>query len=183
VSDPLALAALGGAAAGEAIKFLFQQASEVLKTWRSRREKASERLPVPIVDNNVLDGPITDATVDVGAVEQRQKDAVALIGALAPYAMDAADIDPSDPELAAIAGQLRALLESVYGAHLTFRGEQRSATGSAITVSQRVQQVDGAVIGVDATNIGPGAGIAVGQHVDDVSAGGSVTGVQADRIG
>ena len=101
--DPLTLVVLG-AAATEGIKFLYGQATAVLAEWRQRRKDAAEtppaEIPVPIVDNNILDGPPTDAVVDVAVLESHEKSLVRLQGALSPYAQGLADVDPTDAELA-----------------------------------------------------------------------------------
>jgi hypothetical protein len=181
MSDPLALSALGGVAATEGIKFLYEQAAELLRSWRERRGKAApgEALPahltVPIVDNHVLDATPVGDVADVAVLDRVNRSLVQLVGALAPYAAGLADIDPSDEELSQQAGAARALLEEVYGQRFTFRSEQRESTGTRVTVTQVLGDVAGAVVGAEAT-AGPGSVLAIEQDVSIVRRGGSVTG-------
>jgi hypothetical protein len=181
--DPLTLTVLGGVAATEGIKFLYGQATELLKAWRERRRKVDagdtppSQLTVPIMDNEVLDGepaePIADATV----LDKHSKSLVQLIGALSPYALGQADIDLADEELGEQAGRLRALLEAAYGQRFTLRGEQRDPTGTRVSVSQVLGEVEGTVVGAHA-DVGPGGNLDIDQDVKTVKPGGSVTGFE-----
>lgn len=62
-------------------------------------------------------------------IRREYRELVRLSGALSPYAQEQVDIAADDEDLAFQAGQLRDLLEAVYGQRLTFRGEQRERTG------------------------------------------------------
>ncbi|MEA2202839.1 MAG: hypothetical protein QOI89_3544 [Solirubrobacteraceae bacterium] len=177
--DPVTLTVLGGVAATEGIKFLYGQAAELLQAWRERRGKVDagdappSQLTVPILDNEVLDGapaqPIADATV----LDRESKSLVRLLGVLSPYVHGQADIDLADEELGEQAGCLRALLEAAYGQRFTFRGEQRDPTGTRVSVTQLLGEVEGAVLGADA-DVGPGVDLDVDQNVTTVKAGGSI---------
>jgi hypothetical protein len=185
--DPVTLSALGGVAATEGIKFLYGQAAELLRAWRARRGKADAggagpaRLTVPIVPNDVLDAAPADTVADAAVLDRESKTLIQLVGALAPYANGLADIDPADAELGAQAGRVRALLEAAYGQRFTFRGEHREPTGTRVTVSQVLGDVEGDVVGAEA-DVGPGGDLAVEQHATTVKADGSVTGFKG-RIG
>lgn len=187
MADALTLSALGGVAATEGIKFLYQQASELLTAWRDRRrrinagEEPPEQVTVPIVDHHVLDAAPAGDVADIAVLDREGRALVQLAGALSPYADGLADVELDDEELAEQAGRLRALLEAVYGQRLTFRGEQRDPTGTRVTVTQVLGQVEGSVVGANAT-VGPGGDLAVDQDVQTVKAGGSVTGFKG-RIG
>src|SRR5829696_109623 len=110
--DPLTLTALGGLVATEGIKFLFSQASEVLRAWRERRAKkaagelVSDRLDVPVQPSDALDASPTTQTVDLEVLDQENKSLRELVGKVAPYAQDLADIEADDAELADAAGRL-----------------------------------------------------------------------------
>jgi hypothetical protein len=180
MADPVTLTVLGAFAATEGIKFLYGQASEVLKTWRERRKAATaDELVVPVVATEVLDGEPTGASVDAELVEREQKAFIQLAGSLSPYAQGLAEIDLTDEELAEQAGRLRALLEAAYGQRFTFRGEQRDRTGTRVSVRQVLGEVAGTAVGVEA-DIAAGAEISVEQQADKVTKEGSVTGFKGD---
>jgi MoxR-like ATPase len=197
MADPVTLTVLGSWAAAEGIKFLYGQAGELLKAWRERRRQKAEvnaadqpaeldaaeqrpaELTVPIIATDVLDAAPTRAVADAGVLDRQHKEMVQLVGALSPYALDQADIDLTDEELADQAGRLRALLEAAYGQRFTFRGEQRDPTGTRVTVSQVLGEVAGTVVGVEAT-VAVGAEVEVDQQIDKVSSEGSVTGFKGD---
>jgi hypothetical protein len=98
-----------------------------------------------------------------------------LMGALSPYAQGLVDLEAADPELGASAASLRALLEALYGQRLTFKGEAREPTGTAVTVRQALQHVHGDVVGAEAS-LDATAKFDVIQTVKTVEQGGSVTG-------
>ncbi len=185
MSDPVTLGTLGVLAAAQGIKFLYGQAAEILKARRERRAKTDAGtespvpLTVPIVASDVLDGTPTEPVVDPAVLDREYAALVRLTGVLAPYAQGLADVDPGDAALAEQAGQLRALLEAVYGQRLTFRGEQRDPTGTRVSVGQVLGQVAGHVTGIEAT-LAPGASAEVRQQATTVEPGGSVTGFKGD---
>jgi len=183
--DPVTLTVLGGIAATEGIKFLYGQAADLLKAWRERRAKddsgevAPPKLAVPIRESEVLDG-IPDQQEADPAVLDREADAlVKLIGAVSPYAQGLADVDPNDKELAEQAGKLRALLEAAYGQRFTFRGEQREPTGTRVTVTQVLGEVQGSVLGAEA-DVAAGSQLDVEQDVTTVTETGQVTGFKGN---
>jgi hypothetical protein len=180
--DPVTLTALGAIAAAEGIKFLYGQASELLKAWRERRQKAGDKpaaeahdLDVAILQSGALDAQPVARPADAAVVEREHSALVELSGALSPYALGQVDVDPTDAELAERAGRLRALLEAIYGQRFTFRGEQREPTGSRVTVHQALGLVEGHVLGAEA-DVGAGGDLRVEQRADTVSGEGSVTG-------
>jgi len=182
VPEPFDLVVLGSAAT-EGIKFIYGQAAEVLSEWRRRRKQdpSDERdLDVPVLARAVLDAPPSGSTASAAVIARDYQDLVRLSGALSPYALNQADVSAGDAELASAAGQLRDLLEAVYGQRFTFRGERREHTGSLVSVRQRVGEVAGDVVGADA-GVSGGA-LAVDQEVTTVREGGSVTGFSG-RIG
>jgi hypothetical protein len=127
MADPVTLAFLGGAAATEGVKFLYAQAGELLKAWRTRREeRRRDALEVPIVETGALDadpnGTQDGAEVDAEILDRHGEAMVELWARLAPYAQGLRDVDVRDDALAAAAGELRALLEAAYGRRFTFRG-------------------------------------------------------------
>jgi hypothetical protein len=182
MSESFSLLVLG-AAATEGIKFLYGQAAEVLGEWRKRPKRGlSEEsdLDVPVLPQDVLDAKPSGSTASAAAIARDYRDLVRLAGVLSPYALGQADVDADDMELAGAAGQLRDLLESIYGQRFTFRGERRGPTGSLVSVRQRMAEVVGEVLGADA-DVSDGT-LAVDQEVTAVREGGSITGFSG-RIG
>jgi hypothetical protein len=160
--DPLSLGVLGGAALTEGIKFLYGQVTELLKRRRDKTGMtagtAVEPAVVSAVQPAVLDGPL-EKPVDQAAVEDNQARLLELRRALGDYADGLAEPDPADPRLLEQVAALRGLLELVYGQHVTFRGEQRPATGSPLPAGAPAA-VGSYVATVTAS--GPGA-VAVGR--------------------
>lgn len=160
--DPLSLAALGGVALTEGIKFLYGQATELLKRHRDRAEKPTHAAESPMVPSGeiaALDGALTPKPVDEAVVEYNQARLLELRRALGDYADGLAAPDPADRRLLEQVAALRGLLELAYGQHVTFRGEDRPATGSALP-ADAPEVVGGYVATVTAS--GPGA-VAVGR--------------------
>jgi hypothetical protein len=185
--DPVTLAVLGGVAATEGIRFLYGQAAELLKAWRERQaridagESPPPELEVPLRDNAVLDGSPSHQVADPAVLDRENAALVRLIGGLAPYAQDLADVDPNDQDLAELAGRVRAVLEAAYGERLTFRGERRDSTGTRVTVNQALGTVAGSVLGAE-SDVSAGAEVDIDQKAESVEPGGSVEGFKG-RIG
>jgi hypothetical protein len=177
VGDPLSLAVLGGAAATEGIKFLYGQAAEVIKAWRARRKDREQPLEVPIVETSVLDAQPTGTMVDLAVLAQTDATMLKLWQQLAPYAQGLETVEDADAELARAAGEMRALLEAVYGQRFTFRGERREPTGTRVAVEQVLGTAAGLAVGVEG-DIGPSATVVVRQDADEVTAEGTVIGVK-----
>jgi hypothetical protein len=169
MADPLTLAVLGGVAAGKGIKFLYGQAAELLKAWRERRAD------VPLAAAPVLDGEPGPGAADAEVVAREHANLLSLSTGLAPVAQELVDLDLDDPDLAQRAGDLRELLEQIYHQRITFRGETRDPTGTAVVVRQRVQQVRGTLLGAEA-EVDGGASVTVEQDLGTVADGGSATG-------
>ena len=171
--DPVTLTVLGSWTAAEGIKFLYGQAGELIKTWRENRKSAEAK--VPIKESPALEGAPNSDTANLAVVDQEHRALADLSDALAPYVKDPSAIDLRDPDLAATVGQLRAVLEAVYGQRFTFHGEQREPTGTRVTVSQILGGADGTVTGVEA-DLESSAAIEVNQRIDRAGEGSSVTG-------
>lgn len=115
MGEPISLALVGGVLT-EGFKFLFEQASSLVRAARARRAdakaaaegaEAPEVVVVPVPDTGVLDGPVA-ATVDGRLLDRESRRLIALAGALAPYASGDAEIDTDDVDLmAALAERTR----------------------------------------------------------------------------
>ncbi len=159
--DPLSLAALGGAALTGGITFLYGQVTELLKRRRDRAEQAAAAEP-PVVPGGpveVLDGALVARPVDLTVVAGNEARLLELRRGLGDYADGLVTPDPADRRLLEQVAALRGLLELAYGQHVTFRGEQRPATGSPLQAGTPAQ-VSSYVANVTAS--GPGA-VAVGR--------------------
>jgi hypothetical protein len=113
-------------------------------------------------------------------VDRIHEDLTALATALAPYATEIETPDPDDEQLSETVDALRGALEVVYGQRITFKGEQRAASGPAVFGEAQVEEALGKVTGVRARAIKSGqvTGRAnVGLARDDV------TGVDVDEVG
>jgi hypothetical protein len=182
--DPLTLSTLGGAALTEGIRFLYNQAAELIEAARERRDKAkdAERVEVGRVPGEVLNGPLPD-TVDARVLSQTHFSLARLLNDLAPYVKGGAEIAPDDPQLLGVADRLRTVLEAVYGQRLTLTGEQREPTGTQVNVQQVLGEIEGDASALRAGTVGRGARVDVDQSATTVRPGGSVVGAQIDRIG
>ncbi|GAB2960815.1 hypothetical protein [Saccharothrix stipae] len=181
MADPFSLSALGAVALGEGVKFLYNQVTELLKRRRDR--KAGRPVDTePRAEAPVLDGPLDTSEVDDDVLEARLDEFEALYDQLGRYAHDLADVDPADRALVERVEAVRRLLELVYGRRITFRGEQREPSGTAVQVGIEAERVDGYVAAVRARTIG-GADVVVRNQVREVGPTGEVVGVDADRIG
>jgi hypothetical protein len=184
MADPFSAAALGGLVLTEGIKFLYQQAGEVLKRWRERREqggahieRATLRPPEGLLQGTVE--PVEPQDDQAERLEQELRETRRL---LADYAEGIAVPKPGDDLVAEQADALRRLLEGVYGQRITFRGEQRPPSGPLVAGEIDVKQVAGDAAAVRAKVIDSGEvrGSAKAERVEE---GGKLTGVEIDRIG
>lgn len=165
VVDPLSLSVLGGVALGEGIKFLYAQATELLKRRREQGEgrdsAAATTEELVRQQPQVLDGPLVSGQVRLDVVAERESELRELRSGLADYADGLADVDPTDVRLLKQVASLRALLELAYGQHLTFQGEGRPATGTGLS-AEAASQANTYAARVTASGAGA---IAVGRDV------------------
>jgi hypothetical protein len=148
--EPFSLSAIGALAATEGIKFLYAQATEVLKRWRGRKagKEAEAAEPIPVGGANVLEGQLEPPKVNFDAVDRLHDDITTLASVLANYASGLEEPNPGDRELAEAADGLRRALEVVYGQRITFKGEPREASGPIVVGHADVEKVAGDVTGV-----------------------------------
>lgn len=187
MGEPFSLAVLGGAVLTEGVRFLFDQASTLIRAARQRRAEAKETaesaqvVVVPIQANDVLDGTVSP-NVDGPLLDRENRKLIALAGALAPYASGDAEIEAEDGDLLVTIAEVRAMLEALYGQRLTLRGEAREPSGTRVDVQQVLGSVRGRAVGVEADSV-QDATIRVDQSATSVEAGGSVTGLKLGSIG
>ena len=182
MADPFSLGVLGALVATEGIKFLYNQAAEVLKRWRDRKagKEAEAQVPIRIMNPEVLQGSLEPPQVDFDAVDRLHDDIRQLAGVLGNYAGGLEEPSPDDRELAEAADALRRVLEVVYGQRITFKGEHREPSGPVVIGRADVDKVIGDVAGVRAR-------LVRGGHVEGELKAGEVTGtgsgVDVDTIG
>lgn len=175
--DPLTLAA-GTLALTEGIKFVFEQARDLIKRWHDKRDRRDETaIEVPATTSPALDAELQPATIEQEFVAEHQQDLAALRSRLTPYAEDGLEPDRNDRELLAAVDALRRLLEVGYGQRITFRGEDRPQTGIRIDSRVEAADVEGYVAAVRAGNLAPGTRVKAETVVRDVKPGGSAIGV------
>jgi len=185
----ITLAAVGMAAITEGIKFLYGQASELLK-WRHEKHKTAEgaesvpgEQPKLMSRPDVFDPDPARASLDEAALERLAQPMDELCDKLSGVVTGRTGVDTSDPALMTRVDALRKALELILGQRLTFRGEARpEVLGPVVRGSVNIDQVLGYVAGVAAGTITSGTveGKAEAKKVDER---GSAIGVQIDRIG
>jgi len=160
----------------EGVKFLYQQAGEVLRGWRERRRDREAPAPgilePPAVVRIEHAAPLADPPdIELADTLQELKDLVEPI--------KDGGVDPETAAARAAVANLRDLLEVILRSPITFAGEQpRAVQVSDIDVV--VQRVRGRVRGVrlDLERLqGPASIRGVGVEAGDVDPGGEVTGV------
>jgi hypothetical protein len=169
MTDPItiSLAGIGAVALKEGVKFLYGQAAEILKSWRHRRAKdgstahgepssnPEEPKPMHVILPFVFNGNLRDTAVDYSILEQREGELRTAMRNLSDYVNDIEP--PDDPitnKLTDIIA-LRALLEELYRQHITFKGENRPASGSALIGSVHAASIAGEAVGVEGTGALP----------------------------
>lgn len=139
--DPLSLTALGAAALTQGIAFLYGQASDLLRRRRERAEAARDPAPLEVppaaAAAPVLAGELAPGPVDEDALQEHADQLARLKGLLAPYQEGDLPVDPTNTQLLEQVAALRALLELVYRQHVTFQGESRPPSGTALDASPR----------------------------------------------
>ncbi|MBP2705455.1 hypothetical protein JOL79_16715 [Microbispora sp. RL4-1S] len=177
--DSLTLGALGAVALSEGIKFLYDEARELLKRWRERRDR--DVVEVPGSAAEVLDAPLAAAEVADSVVAENSESLTSLRRELIEYAEEGRVPDPGDRGLLETVDALRRVLEVAYGQRITFRGEQREPTGTGIDVTVEADVVEGYLAGLRARGgLGPGTEVHSRMRVGRVSAGGEAVGVDLD---
>ena len=192
MADPVTFsaAALGMAALTEGIKFLYGQAGDLLKHWRQRKDAKGKdtsgaavvAAPAVKLPEAVFAGQLVDPAIHVDALNVAAPQLLALRQELMPYVEGVADIATEDRALLDRVDALRNLLEAVYQQRVTFRGEQRDASGPIVNGFIDAKRVAGEVEVLRANTIASGR-VNIGGHFDTVEKGGKVTGLKVDKIG
>jgi hypothetical protein len=160
--EPLTLAAVGGMVLAEGVKFLYGQATELIRYWRERRDAkegvtAIEPTASPPAD--LLTGQLAPLIVDHAALDRLQNEIRDLRSRLLDYVEGSEPITSDDKRLLLHADGLRRLLEAVYQQRFTFIGEHREASGPLIHGRVDVDEVAGyaAAVRVEALKLASGS--------------------------
>lgn len=186
--DPFTLSAIGAVAVTEGIKFLYGQASELIKRWLDHKEaakNASSQLsatePVDVKLPDVFDGQLTHPQIHYDVMDRIGDQLRELRKDLADYADGIEKVNMDDKGLLQTVDALRQSVEAVYQQRLTFKGEQRAPSGPVAESSIDVDEVAGYVAGIRARHIA--GDVKVDAHAKRVDQGGQFIGIDADTIG
>ena len=160
----------------EGVKFLTEQAAEVLSAWRARRRDRQAPPPRMVEPPSTVrverPRPLPDPTSpEMADTLQELKDLVEPI--------KDGEVDPEAVAARHAVARLRELLEVIVGSPITFVGEPTRAVDVS-DVDVVVHWVAGQVVGVRADLAkleGPGSIRKVRVQAGDVDSGGEVTGV------
>ena len=185
MADPFTLTAVGAVALAEGIKFLYGQAGEALKRWRERKSagKTAELEPVDVqLPSRAFAGQLVQPQLHLDAVGRLEHELRDLRAAVADYAQEIDEVDPSNHELLQTADALRHAMEVVYGQRITFAGEPRPPSGPLAGGEANVDEVLGYVAGLRAEKIigGSAAGRVTAKRVGP---GGQAIGLEVKTIG
>jgi hypothetical protein len=196
MADPLTLTAVTAVVLTEGVKFLYGQASDVLKRWRDHRERAAEAAkaataPPPPVSEAIpvqapagVAGTLAPVVIHYDRVEPIEGELKALLSQLSGYKDEIEPIRPSDADLVARVATLRRLLEGVYGQTITFKGEQRPTSGTPLVLT--TLDLKEVAAGGEATGIRVTGTVSSGTLEADVKAdvvGGKLTGIELGNVG
>jgi hypothetical protein len=187
--EPITLSALSAAALTEGIKFLYEQAGEVLKRWRERKDAAhggtlqpSSAEPVEVRLPSVFAGQLSAPQIHFEAVERLETQLRGVRHDLSDYIEGIERVDMSNENLLRRIDALRQLLEAIYQQRLTFQGEHRPASGPVVKGSINVGTVAGYAVAVRAKDIKSGEVIAEAES-ERVEPGGQLTALDVETIG
>lgn len=187
--DPITLAALGTIAVTEGVKFLYNQAGELIKYWRDKKKAAAaptvnpEPKPPEVKLPAVFEGQLSSPKVHDDVLERVQQDISDMRKELSEYADGVQEIEPNNETALAQVDALRRLLEAVYQQRITFKGEQgRGASGPVVEGTIDVGEVEGYAAAVRAKNVTSGhlKGTA---SADKVKSGGTLVGTDVGNVG
>lgn len=184
MTDPMSAAVLGAAALTEGIRFLYDQAGEVLKRWREKRDSGKAEAGTAMLrpPEGLLAGTVEPVEPQDDVADSLRRELSEARKALTEYIDGIEVARPGDQHVAVQMDALRRLLEAVYGQRLTFRGEDRPPSGPLVTGEIDVEQVAGDAAAVRATKVVSGEvrGVAKAARVEK---GGRLTGVEVDGVG
>lgn len=180
--DPLTLSALGTAALTEGVRFLYEQATELLRRRRDSKAKELEQSGTSVAVP-ALEGQLAPLVPNPAVLARHQADLREVRRTLQDYVEEIEPIDPSDRGLLVAAEEIRRLLEAIYGQRITFRGELRPASGPLVEGEIEVTTVVGEAAAVQARSVTGSATVRGVVRAQEVTGTGKIVGVSIDRIG
>jgi hypothetical protein len=169
MSEVLSLAAMSAVALTEGLKFLYNQAGELLKARRERGQERATDTPAVVAEPAVL--PLPDAA----RAERFARDLRALRADLHEFVSGVDQVDPADGALVGRIDALRRVIEAVYGTPVVFDGEARRDGPLRVHGRIDVEAVAGYVAAVRAER--PAGQILGEVRADRVEPGGEAIGV------
>ena len=151
--DPFSIAAVGGIALAEGIKFLYGQAGKILDRRAERRAAAKAGQAAPPAEPiavgetpEAFTGTLAPMEVDDAAAEEQARNLVELRRTIEDHEQgDAADADAIRAALA-----LRDALEDIVGQRITFEGEDRDPSGTPVATGRlKADVIKGRAAGLD----------------------------------
>ena len=130
-----------------------------------------------------LCGAVGGAQIYFAALDRFAEPMRQLRRELGDYADGIEPVNTADERLLKIVDALRQTLEGIYQQRLTFKGEQRPASGPGVEGRVDVDRIFGVILDVVADVIGAGAQVRSELKVETSESGGSLTGVQVGQIG
>ena len=184
----ITLAAVGMMAITEGIKFLYGQASELLK-WRHEKKAAVGSQVFPSEQPKLMSRPDVfepdpaPASLDEGALDQFAQPMDELCDKLSGVVTGRTEVVTSDAALVTRVDALRKALEVIVGQRLTFRGEARTEVpGPVIRGEVHAKKVLGYAAGVAAGMITGKVTVDGKVTAEEVAPGASVIGTKVDRV-
>ncbi|MFF3227143.1 hypothetical protein ACFYV7_30400 [Nocardia suismassiliense] len=179
MEEILSLATLSTVALAESIKFLYDQAGELLLRRRRTRADSDTDPATDVETPPVVAEPEQLPAPDMSQVERFEPELRALRNDLHEYVSGVDPVAPSDERLLQLVDALRRVLETVHGTPVVFAGEGRESV--QVRGSIEADQVAGYVAAVRAERA---TGTIEGHaRVREVATGGEAIGVDlgADR--
>ncbi|MFD9949981.1 hypothetical protein ACFWYW_28355 [Nonomuraea sp. NPDC059023] len=183
MADPVTLAALSAVALSEGIKFLYDQAAELIRRRRERKDAAAQvEIEAPA---GVLAEQATPLVADLDKVADLEARLIEARRALTVYLAGdefAKPVDPADKELTQAANHLRTLLGQVFGRELVFAGET-SGGPHIVGAAKLTGDVAGEVAGARVKGLSGGTVHGQAEVQGTVLPGGSLSGADVTISG
>ncbi|MGW9593923.1 hypothetical protein ACWHLZ_26875 [Streptomyces chartreusis] len=186
--EPLSIAVLTGVALTEGIKFLYGQADAILKRRAETRQAAArgeetQAEPMPVRTPDVVEGRLEPIRIDPDAAEELADVLKDLRRRLEDYAQGFETPRDGDLDVLRATQELRDAIEDVIGQRITFRGENRDASGTPVVTGRlTAQEIRGRASAVDVGDMRSGS-VQGNLEADMISDGGEASGVRITKLG
>jgi hypothetical protein len=187
MTELLSMSTIGTFALKEGIKFFYNQATDILKRWRDKKNDLSQNSgaekteTVGVQMPEIFEKRLGSAAFNFEAAGTLEKQIYELRNGLRDYVDGLEDVSPQNKNLLRVVDGLRRCIEAIYSADFTFKGEKREETEKFIKSSVTVNDIAGYVAGVRMKCM-PGGKIVAEVKAANVNAGGNVVGVDIDSL-